>query len=151
MWKLAFKKYEVIWSAQAKNITWNFLKAVFHNFYFVHSWILCPKHSHSGVFYSLNALKMKKSFKKLCIVNSFVGEIEYYCPADLLKTFPAMNKTAYFFSWISKIFRAKYVQIYSLYLDIAFDGFWCSFDLLDIFILSMRKTIFRQILYYMST
>ena len=80
-----------------KPYNWNFLKAVFHNFYFVHSWILCPKYSHSGVFYSLNVLKMKKSFKKLCIVNSFVGEIEYYCPADLLKTFPAMNKTIFFF------------------------------------------------------
>ena len=38
----AIKKFEVIWSAQAEHITSNFLKAVFHKFYFVHSWILDP-------------------------------------------------------------------------------------------------------------
>ena len=37
MWKTAFKKFEVIWSA-----TSDFLKAVFHKVYLVHSWILCP-------------------------------------------------------------------------------------------------------------
>ena len=34
MWKIAFKKFEGIWSA--------FLKADFHKFYLVHSWRLCP-------------------------------------------------------------------------------------------------------------
>ena len=38
-WKTAFKKLEVIWSAEADHITSNFLKAVFHKFYFVHSGI----------------------------------------------------------------------------------------------------------------
>ena len=34
MWKKAFK---------ADHISSNFLKAVFHKFYLVHSWILCPR------------------------------------------------------------------------------------------------------------
>ena len=33
MWKRAFKEFEGIW---------NFLKAVFHKFYLVHSWMFCP-------------------------------------------------------------------------------------------------------------
>ena len=35
MWKTAFKKFEVIWSAYAYHITSNYLKAVFHKFYLV--------------------------------------------------------------------------------------------------------------------
>ena len=38
-WKTAFKKFEVIGSAY---VTSNLLKAVFHKFHFVHSWIFCP-------------------------------------------------------------------------------------------------------------
>ena len=45
LWKTAFKKFERIWSAWADNILSNFLKAVFHKFYLVHSGILCPKWS----------------------------------------------------------------------------------------------------------
>ena len=41
MWKIAFKNFEVIWSAEAEHITSNFLKAVFHKFHLVHSWKLC--------------------------------------------------------------------------------------------------------------
>ena len=41
-WKRAFKKFEVIWSAEAKHITSNIFKATFHKFHLVHSWILCP-------------------------------------------------------------------------------------------------------------
>ena len=36
MWKTAFKKFE------ADHVPSNFLKAVFHKFYLVHSWIFCP-------------------------------------------------------------------------------------------------------------
>ena len=36
----AFKKFEVIWSTSADHITSSFLKAAFHKFYLVHSWIL---------------------------------------------------------------------------------------------------------------
>ena len=36
------KKFEVIWSAWADHITWNFLKTVFHKFYFVYSLIPWP-------------------------------------------------------------------------------------------------------------
>ena len=32
LWKTVFKKFEVIWSAQANHITSDFLKAVFHKF-----------------------------------------------------------------------------------------------------------------------
>ena len=42
LWKTAFKTFKVIWSAQADHVTSNFLKAVFHKIYLVHSWILCP-------------------------------------------------------------------------------------------------------------
>ena len=35
LWKTAFEKFE-------EHIPSNFLKAVFHKFYLVHSWILCP-------------------------------------------------------------------------------------------------------------
>ena len=35
LWKTAFKKFDVIWSAEEDHITGNFLKAVFHKFYFV--------------------------------------------------------------------------------------------------------------------
>ena len=38
MWKTAFKNFETIWSASAI-----FLKADFHKFYLMHSWILCSK------------------------------------------------------------------------------------------------------------
>ena len=41
----AFKKLDVIWSAEAGHTTSNFLKAVFHKFYLVHSWILCPRYN----------------------------------------------------------------------------------------------------------
>ena len=44
LWKTAFKKFKVIWSTSANHITSNFLKAVFHNFYLVHSGILCLKY-----------------------------------------------------------------------------------------------------------
>ena len=37
LWKTAFKKFEVVWSAYADHITSNILKAVFHKFYLVHS------------------------------------------------------------------------------------------------------------------
>ena len=47
MWKTAFKTFAVIWSAQADHITSIVLKAVFHKFYLVHSWILCPTYSFS--------------------------------------------------------------------------------------------------------
>ena len=40
MWKTAFKTFEVIWPAKADHITSDFLKAVFHKFYLVHSWRL---------------------------------------------------------------------------------------------------------------
>ena len=40
MWKTAFKKSEVLRATSADHITSNFLKAVFHKFYLVHSWIL---------------------------------------------------------------------------------------------------------------
>ena len=42
MWKIAFKKFELIWSAEVDHITSNLLKAVFHKFSLVHYWILCP-------------------------------------------------------------------------------------------------------------
>ena len=42
MWKTVFKKIEVMPSASADHITPNFVKAVFHKFYLVHSWIFCP-------------------------------------------------------------------------------------------------------------
>ena len=47
----AFKKFEVIWFAEVDHITSNFLKAVFHKFYLVHSWILCPicHHDHQEI------------------------------------------------------------------------------------------------------
>ena len=38
----AFKKFEVISSALANHIISNFLKAVFHKFYLIHSWIPWP-------------------------------------------------------------------------------------------------------------
>ena len=38
----AFKKIEMIRSASADHINSNFLKAVFHKFYLLHSWILRP-------------------------------------------------------------------------------------------------------------
>ena len=34
LWKTAFKKFGVIWSAQADHVTTNLSKAVFHKFYF---------------------------------------------------------------------------------------------------------------------
>ena len=37
LWKTGFKKFEVIWSAEVDHITSNFLKAVFHKFFLVHS------------------------------------------------------------------------------------------------------------------
>ena len=40
--KTAFKKFEGIWSAKAYHLPSIFLKAVFHKYYFVHSWILYP-------------------------------------------------------------------------------------------------------------
>ena len=40
MWKSAFKKI-----AEADHIVSKFLKAVFHKFYLLHSWILCPIYS----------------------------------------------------------------------------------------------------------
>ena len=43
MWKTAFKNFEGIWSAWADHIPSNFSKAVFHKFYLVHSWKLCPE------------------------------------------------------------------------------------------------------------
>ena len=40
LWKTVFKKFEVMWSV-TDHIISNFLKAVFHKFYLVHSWIHC--------------------------------------------------------------------------------------------------------------
>ena len=36
-WKTAFKKFEVIWSAEADHITSNYLNAVFYKIYLVYS------------------------------------------------------------------------------------------------------------------
>ena len=52
MWKAAFKKFEGIWSA------WNFLKAVFHKFYLVHSWIVGLNHI-SIVLQGYSSLQLK--------------------------------------------------------------------------------------------
>ena len=49
LWRTAFKKVEVIWSA-ADHITWNFLKAVFPKFHLVHSWIFYPNCSIETLF-----------------------------------------------------------------------------------------------------
>ena len=38
-WKTAFKKFEVILSAYADNITSKFLKVFLQKFFLVHSWI----------------------------------------------------------------------------------------------------------------
>ena len=43
LWKTGFKKFEGIWSAYADHIPSNFLKVVFHKYYLIHYWILCPK------------------------------------------------------------------------------------------------------------
>ena len=40
MWKKAFKKHEMIWWLGIPNHFKCFIKAVFHKFYLVHSWIL---------------------------------------------------------------------------------------------------------------
>ena len=37
-----FKKFEGVWSALGIPYPFKFLKAVFHKFYMVYSWILCP-------------------------------------------------------------------------------------------------------------
>ena len=42
VWKTAFKKFEVI-MAEADHITSTFLKAVFHKFHMVDSWLRWPK------------------------------------------------------------------------------------------------------------
>ena len=42
LWKTAFKKFQVLRSAWVRPYRLTFLKAVFHKFYLVHSWILCP-------------------------------------------------------------------------------------------------------------
>ena len=43
--KTAFKKFQVLRSDWVRPYRFTFLKAVFHKFYLVHSWILCPIHN----------------------------------------------------------------------------------------------------------
>ena len=74
MWKIAFKKFEGLCSAKADHITtWKFLKAVFHKFYLVHSWILCPivrtpSNIHEGSFW-------KNSYKSIYLQKSFIIDV----------------------------------------------------------------------------
>ena len=42
LWKAAFKKLKQYGLLQADHTLASFLKAAFHNFYLVHSWILSP-------------------------------------------------------------------------------------------------------------
>ena len=53
MWKTAFKRFEVIWSAYAGHIGSNVLKAAFQKFYLVHSWIPWPTYKY---IYCINVL-----------------------------------------------------------------------------------------------
>ena len=45
LWKTALKEFEGVWSAWSRPYPFEFLKAVFHKFYLVHSWYLCSKYS----------------------------------------------------------------------------------------------------------
>ena len=47
LWKTAFKRFEGVWSTLRFHTPSHFLKVVFHKFYLVHSWILCPLYSTS--------------------------------------------------------------------------------------------------------
>ena len=43
LWKRAFKKFDGVYGlSKEDHISSNFLKAVFHKFYLVHPWTLCP-------------------------------------------------------------------------------------------------------------
>ena len=53
MWKTAFKKFEVIWSAETDHITSSFLKAVLHKFYLAH----CHKYSVANTMSSINVIQ----------------------------------------------------------------------------------------------
>ena len=55
LWKTAFKKFELIWSAWAEHITSKFLKAVFHIFLLIHSRILCP--IYCAMWWVINSIK----------------------------------------------------------------------------------------------
>ena len=68
MLKTTFKRFEVIWSAQANHITSDFLKAIFHKFYLGHSRILCPQGYSRGI--NQSGLFPRKPFGHLML--SFV-------------------------------------------------------------------------------
>ena len=77
MWKTTFKNFEGIWSAKADHIPSNFLKVVFHKYYLVHSWILCP-------IWSKRLHPKKRKHSKIIIQTA--RERDKICSIFILKT-----------------------------------------------------------------
>ena len=96
MWKTAFKIFEVIWCAcgrqplkklkwygvmrQTSNITSNFLKVVFHKFYLVHSWILCPIYNSGVQFHKMNIYPTQEIIKG-CLSGKYCKHWVFFRPS----------------------------------------------------------------------
>ena len=90
-----FKKFEGIWSAEAyHHIPSNFLKAVFHKIYLVHSWILCPIQSSTLPWVWRSRESSHKSFFEVgyCSLNYFL-HLQYF-PKKVFHTKRVHEKTA---------------------------------------------------------
>ena len=77
-----FKKFEVLWSASADHITSDFLKAVFHKFYLVYSWIHWPKNN-SNLYFHLD--KIPASFIS---ISPFIAILRFFPPLTFILTPP---------------------------------------------------------------
>ena len=91
LWKTAFIKFEVIWSALAHQITSNFLKAVFHKFQLVHPWILTPIFWSSTYFCRWSRISETITFTTGFIGNNMKNKV--YANFNWLESFRRNNPT----------------------------------------------------------
>ena len=77
-WKTAFKNFEGIWSAEADHILSIFLKAVFHKFYLVHSWILCLMYWQTILVWGLVSIWL--TFHACCKMDKHTLKVKYVWP-----------------------------------------------------------------------
>ena len=99
----SFENVEGVWSTLSRSYSFNFfIKAVFHTFYLVHSWILCPIYNLTCKLNQENWKKSLKSLKlKVSVQTATQGQTFDSCAGKLLPTkgFPLKN-LFYLISWI---------------------------------------------------
>ena len=85
--KTTFKIFEVIRSVLIDHITSNILKAVFHKFYLVHSWIRCL----ILIWFLLEAILCKTVCAKIKYLKEIFGKLKFFYFEKVSRVFWSVN------------------------------------------------------------